>query len=424
MANRIPHIFIAYARKDKTALDKLRTHLNILQRRKLCRIFFDGEITPGEHWDSRLKEELHRADIFVLLVSEDFLDSDYVNEVELPKILEKQKNNECEVIPVILRDCLWTWTELGELQAVLDDGQPIEETNGYGGAARAIAKKVADHHQAEMGRQGLAYIDQQETDEEGKKQKPAAASRWLFRRNTARKGPEAQQKKQEVEARSLRNNDPFHELMVPVKGGTFQMGDERGDLWRACWPIHKVTVKDFQLCKYPVTQAQWKAVMDGNPSHFSDCTDCPIETVPWDEVQSFLEKLNEQTGGNYRLPTEVEWEFAARGGAQSKNYKYAGSNDLNEVAWYNDNSENKTHPVGRKKANELGLHDMSGNVWEWCQDEWKSYPRSLHPFHDKFRRVVRGGAWFNYSDGCRVSYRRRDSTELMYEYIGFRLARD
>ena len=113
MTNHIPHIFIAYARKDKTALAKLKTHLNILQRRNLCRIFYDGEIAPGEHWDKRLKDELHRADIFVLLVSEEFLDSDYIHEVELPKILEKEKNNKCQVIPVILRDCLWTYTELG-----------------------------------------------------------------------------------------------------------------------------------------------------------------------------------------------------------------------------------------------------------------------------------------------------------------------
>ncbi len=146
--NDIPHIFIAYAHKDRESLLKLKTHLSILERRGHCRIFYDGEITPGERWDDRLKKELHLADIFLLLVSEDFLASDYINNVELPTILEKEKNKEGRVVPIILRKCLWEYTDLQQLQVVRDNGRPIEETNGHGAAALAIAKVIESHQQA------------------------------------------------------------------------------------------------------------------------------------------------------------------------------------------------------------------------------------------------------------------------------------
>ena len=124
MTNQVPHIFIAYARKDKAALDELRTHLELLQRQQMCTIFYDGEIAPGEHWDKRLKAELHKANIFVLLVTADFLNSNYVNDVELPAILEKEKAGKCRVLPVILKTCLWKYSEISHLQVIMDEGNP------------------------------------------------------------------------------------------------------------------------------------------------------------------------------------------------------------------------------------------------------------------------------------------------------------
>jgi formylglycine-generating enzyme required for sulfatase activity len=152
---------------------------------------------------------------------------------------------------------------------------------------------------------------------------------------------------------------------ILVKGGTFNMGctSEQQDCNDDEKPVHPVTLGDYYIAETEVTQAQWKAVMGDNPSVFEGCDDCPVEKVSWNDVQEFITRLNARAGSpRYRLPTEAEWEYAARGGANSRGYQYAGSNDINEVAWYDDNSGSKTHPVKGKKPNELGVYDMSGNV--------------------------------------------------------------
>jgi formylglycine-generating enzyme required for sulfatase activity len=160
--------------------------------------------------------------------------------------------------------------------------------------------------------------------------------------------------------------------------------------------------------------------------NFKGCDECPVERVSWEEVQEFLRKLNAQTGKNYRLPTEAEWEFAARGGTLSQGYKYAGSNNLSEVAWYTDNAASKTHPVGQKQPNELGLYDMSGNVYEWCQD-WKGNYSSSTQTNPTGAgsgsfRVFRGGGWGGYAWFCRVSDRGSLSPAFRFSDLGFRLA--
>ncbi len=215
----------------------------------------------------------------------------------------------------------------------------------------------------------------------------------------------------------------FEPEMVFVEGGTFKMGSNDYDSEK---PIHDVTLSDFYIGKYPVTQAQWHAVMGENPSHFKGCDDCPVENVSWDDVQEFIKKLNDRTGKNYRLPTEAEWEYAARGGNKSKGYKYAGSDNLDEVGWYNGNAGSKTHPVGQKKPNELGIYDMSGNVWEWCADWYGAYPSEpqTNPTGPAkgTDRVVRGGSWVDFDNFCRVSYRFRYNFDFRNLNIGFRLA--
>jgi formylglycine-generating enzyme required for sulfatase activity len=166
--------------------------------------------------------------------------------------------------------------------------------------------------------------------------------------------------------------------------------------------------------------------MASNPSYFSGCDNCPVEQVSWDDVQEFIRKLNAQTGKNYRLPTEAEWEYAARGGQLSKKYKYSGSNDFNLVAWFDYNSGGKTHTVGMKQANELGIHDMSGNVAEWCSD-WYSKQYINNNVSDPtgaFRgeyRVSRGGSWYSVVDGCSTTRRNHIESDFRGSMRGFRL---
>ena len=202
--------------------------------------------------------------------------------------------------------------------------------------------------------------------------------------------------------------------MVYVEGGTFTMGataEQGSDAYDEEKPTHQVTLKGFYICKYEVTQAEWKAVMGENPSDFKG-DNLPVENVSWDDCQEFIRKLNELTGKNFRLPTEAEWEYAARGGKRSNGAKYAGDNNIDNVAWYGQNSNNTTHPVGTKRANELGLYDMSGNVWEWCQDWFDHYSSSAQTNPtgpDAGRnRVLRGGSWCSFAGVCRLSCRGGD----------------
>ncbi|MEI6125616.1 MAG: formylglycine-generating enzyme family protein, partial [Pseudomonadota bacterium] len=172
---------------------------------------------------------------------------------------------------------------------------------------------------------------------------------------------------------------------------------------------------------------QWQAVMGSNPSYFQDCgSDCPVEQVSWDDVQSFITALNTKTGKNYRLPTEAEWEYAARAGTTTKYYCGNDESCLGNIAWYYDNSESTTHPAGKKIPNSWGLYDMSGNVFEWVQDWWYegySSDSVIDPQGPSSgsSRVLRGGGWYGRGNGCRSSFRSNSGPGDSSDYLGFRL---
>jgi formylglycine-generating enzyme required for sulfatase activity len=210
--------------------------------------------------------------------------------------------------------------------------------------------------------------------------------------------------------------------MIKIPAGSFLMGTEEAEVIRLCkeyetdWyknemPQHRVNLQEFYLGKYPVTQEQYQAIMGNNPSYFRNNPKNPVENVGWNDAQEFCQKLSEKTGKKYRLPNESEWEYACRAGTQTHYYFGDDEKVLGEYAWYGENSESKTHPVGQKKPNDWGLYDMSGNVCEWCEDSW----------HDNYQkaptdgttwngdqndyRVLRGGSWGSYPGGCRSPYR-------------------
>ena len=217
--------------------------------------------------------------------------------------------------------------------------------------------------------------------------------------------------------------------MVQVEGGRFNMGgtcEQLGKNFRPEddeYPIHVVTLDDYFIGETEVTQRLWQAVMGDNPSGFTGDLDLPVERVMWIECQTFVSKLSELTGIDFRLPTESEWEYAARGGKYSQHYIFSGSDDVDEVSWHTGSS---THVVGQLKPNELGLYDMSGNVFEWCQD-WKA-DYDMFPAEnptgpeDGENRIRRGGSWGGSPNGQRVSYRNYELPNIRWNYIGMRLA--
>lgn len=210
--------------------------------------------------------------------------------------------------------------------------------------------------------------------------------------------------------------------MAPVKGGCFKMGDAEEKT------VHEVCVNDFAIGKYEVTQGQWQEIMGHNPSRYNSCgSDCPVDQVSWNDIQEFIAKLNSKTNKQYRLPTEAEWEYAARSGGKPE--KFSGGNSVDTVAWYSKNAENRPHAVGTKQPNGLGIYDMSGNVWEWVYDCFRPDYYKKSPKNNpqgpncSDKRVLRGGSWFNTAKDARVAFRMRDNPGFSYHFtFGFRLA--
>ena len=217
--------------------------------------------------------------------------------------------------------------------------------------------------------------------------------------------------------------------MVKVAGGTFQMGatsEQGNDVNDDEYPVHSVTLSDYYIGQTEVTQELWEAVMGSNPSYFNVGNQRPVESVSWNDCQKFIEKLNRLTGKNFRLPTEAEWEYAARGGNKSRGYKYSGSNNADAVAWNGINSFDETHPVAQKQANELGLYDMSGNVYEWCSDQYGDYSSNSQTnpkgASSGSLRVLRGGSWDYHAWIVRVSYRNKTTPDDSGMNLGLRVA--
>ena len=210
--------------------------------------------------------------------------------------------------------------------------------------------------------------------------------------------------------------------MIAVQGGTNIMGALDNDHDAYDWekPARAETVVDFMIAETQVTQELWCAVMGSNPSYFQGSLQRPVESVSWNDCKVFIKKLNELTGQNFRLPTEEEWEYAARGGNKGKEYKHSGSNDVDVVAWYRGNSSGETHPVKTKIPNELGIYDMNGNVYEWCENYWTPDYKSTP--HNSGNRVLRGGYYDSEKRRVRVTDRISSAPDFCGRDQGLRLA--
>jgi len=299
-------------------------------------------------------------------------------------------------------------------------------------SSTVLAEAPTDEQLLELERQ----IEQQEAEQADAKKRAEAEAKRKAEEETRRKAEEERIRQEEEakrlaeeevkKAESVKQSSLLAGEFVDIPGGSFQMGSDKGGTDEQ--PVHAVTLQPFKLGKYEVTQAQWRTVMGNNPSNFSACDDCPVETVSWDDVQGFIQKLNQQTGGHYRLPSEAEWEYACRSGGRPE--EYCGGNSPEALGWYGDNSGGKTHPVGQKSANGLGLYDMSGNVWEWTQDCWNGNYNGAPADGAAWQsdecglRVWRGGSWGGQLGGVRSAQRSGSATAFRIIYLGFRLVQD
>ena len=304
------------------------------------------------------------------------------------------------------------------------------------------AIEYATKYLTRAGRDGAHYREALELLDQAEQAKAAAEAAAEAARRRAEAAAEAARRRAEAAAEAARRRaeaaaaaaEERRKIVaalvagnefVRIPPGEFRMGSKSSEADNDERPVTKVRIsRGFYLGKYEVTQGQWQAVMGSNPSRFDECgPDCPVELVSWDDVQEFIERLNAQSGGaRYRLPTEAEWEYAARAGTTGDRY-----GNLGAIAWYEDNSGRRTHPVGQKAPNAWGLHDMLGNVWEWVGDWYGSYPggRVTDPTGPSSGswRVLRGGGWIYGARYCRASVRFYYSPGHRRGVLGFRLLR-
>jgi formylglycine-generating enzyme required for sulfatase activity len=407
--------FIIYAKADKLLKDEM---LEFLEAGPiaggLMELWHDADIQLGEHWDATIKEHLSSAKLILILVSVKSINSTYINHTELKIALQRGLDHEAKIVPIFLKAIPEGSQMLATLKTLqgLSFNKPVglynldEREIVWADIANQISKRIRDW-KPQIKSVAAPPVHTQ----------PTVSAPATF----VTPPPKPPSPQLTPEQKFIAH---FDYPLITVEGDSFRMGSpgtEENRRENECQ--HKVLVDSFQIGKYPVTQEQWQIVMGTNPSHFKHSLDCPVEKVSWDDVQKFIKVLNAKTGLTYRLPTEQEWEYAARGGNKSKGYIYSGSNNLDEVARHNGNSDSKTQPVGTRAANELGIHDMSGNVWEWCDCLYQSYPCDPEQNAGVSYRVFRGGSWYDDPQGCRVANRYYFSPGLSNFNLGFRLAR-
>ncbi|MBV6439095.1 MAG: TIR domain-containing protein [Haliscomenobacteraceae bacterium CHB4] len=421
-------IFILYARADESFKDELPKVFIPLREAGIVEVFYDAPIDYNDHWDDVIWENLNTSHIILPLLSNDFFASGFIETDEFKRTLDRHRRGESVIIPIILRHCGWKYHPIfRKLQVLPKNEKPVVTWASY----EEVWLRILESIQVVMDHMEEKLLQKEKQEEARRIQ------------------------------RIIEDGKTSHRIYSPeltlIKGGEFQMGDEHGDLWKDSLPLHQVTVSDFAIGTYPVTNEQFVAFLneEGNQKEgdvewinlsgswglLEKCRisraesgrfevetnykNHPVTYVSWYGAKAFCRWLSRKTGKMYRLPIEAEWEFAARGGSYGKGLKFAGSNDLSEVGWYRKNSAEHTYLIGQKKPNELGLFDMSGNVWEWCEDwfsSYDSYLRTNPSGPDKgSQKVHRGGSWLSPAQFCRVADRGKANPEERRSNIGFRI---
>lgn len=480
-------IFIAYSSKDLEFQRELKNHLEPLVRNKRIAVMDNYAISPGDNWDEKIGQMLEQTDVVLLLLSADALASPHFFR-EAGIAIERRRRGQTDIIPIKLRPCDLDdeplLRELDLLEMLPEKDVPVvkwqHRDEAYVSIVQGLKKVLRGREEALTAKQKDGK--QHKEAEEATRKKRELQDHSTFHLAKTRgdfedylkkgftlyakeakdqiaifvKQEEVEKKKYEEKALTYNKElgrlvpevthqaDPFSDLMIPIRGGTFEMGDTFDEGRDSEKPVHQVTVKDFELCKYPVTQAQWKQIMGNDTSNFKG-DDLPVAFVSWNDVQVFIKKLNGMlsTGQKpYRLPSEAEWEYAAREGgkkvrfgngkniADPKEINFNGKENYKASYSLVGESRQERTPVSHFPANTLELHDMSGNVWEWCtdhlHDNYYDAPKDGSAWtsggHSSYR-VVRGGSWYYGPTLCRAAFRNGYTLDDRFNNLGFRLAR-
>lgn len=410
-------VFISYSSKDQKVVEAMCAYLE--QHKIRCFVAY-RDIPKGVVWAKAIVEALDESKMMVVVFSEEFNLSDQVDrEIELASEDKKP------ILTFRISDAMFKGAKKYYLKNInWIDAFPHPEK--VFDALLDNVHKLIGQHGSQMPDGPATGLKTRDQDAAAEPLCPCGSGKFFKDcHGKAEDGSEKEIKSEDAGGKDFVLKVKGVEYpMVFVEGGTFMMGSDDSEAYPTEKPVHQVTLNSYCIGKYEVTQELWEAVMGSNPSHFKGARR-PVEQVSWDDCQVFIRKLNSLTGKNFKLPTEAQWEYAARGGKKSRGYKYSGSNTIGDIAWYDGNSGSKTHDVGTKSPNELGLYDMAGNVWEWCSD-WcgdYSYSSQTNPSGPSSgsNRVCRGGSWDDNAWVCRFSNRGGSSPVISNYYLGFRL---
>lgn len=449
-------VFISYSHRDEALKNELvELHLKPLQRQGKISTWQDRDIEAGTEWAKEIKENLEKAHVILLLVTRSFLASDYCYETEMQRAVQRHHEGTARVIPIILETCGWKYSPFQTLQVLPKDGKPVtrwvDRAEAFFDVEEGI-RKVIDSLNAERLRREEEAAQSQEVAQSVGWASPTATQSPLptFEFETVQVNANGQIiRRQPGKVKCFREDlgNGVSLDMVAVPGGEFWMGSPKNEGYDDEKPQHRVQVPGFYLGKYPVTQAQYRAITGQNPSHFSG-DNRPVEKVSWNDAVAFCQALSQKTGHTYRLPSEAEWEYVCRAGTTTP--FYFGETITTDLANYRGQDweyEGKTYPgnygqgpygefrqattsVGSFPPNGFGLHDMHGNVWEWCQDhyhdDYEGAPTDgsaweIEDADENVTRILRGGSWYINPRFCRSAYRYVNDPRVSNGTFGFRV---
>jgi formylglycine-generating enzyme required for sulfatase activity len=443
-------IFFSYARKDELLRDELNKHLKPLQQEGIITAWHDREIPPGAEWQNEIDRHLESAQIILLLISADFLASDYCYGFELKRALERHESKAACVIPVILRSCDWQRTDFGKLAALPTDGKAInswlDRDEAFTDVAIGLRQNISQlqraiNCEAATALTSLKFSGANSTTQPSqnkykfKNQLEPALDYFSFKTVRIELNKQSSQiiDSPKINVRHFMEDigDGLRLSMIEIPSGDFLMGSAAANSTK---PIHSVLVPRFYMGQALITQMQWQSLMGGNPSHFKGDGKLPVENVSWLDSMEFCRKLSQKTGRIYRLPSEAEWEYACRSGS-TENFAFGSALNLRLSNYKSSYSYlGRTTLAGSSPANAFGLYDMHGNLWEWCLDEWvdnyndapidgsaRGDANLLDGGDGDKEHVIRGGSFISSATHCRSAFRTYASASYRGHSLGFRV---